>query len=69
MTTKKDNDESKVIASSDLSSFIREKGLYMLATILKSKKATQTTIKIIETFSKIKKLNSNINKIQIESIL
>ena len=30
-----------------------EKGLYMLATILKSKIATQTTIAIIETFAKI----------------
>ena len=27
-----------------------ERGLYMLATILKSKRATQTTIAIIETF-------------------
>lgn len=31
-----------------------EKGLYMLATILKSSKATETTIAIIETFSKIR---------------
>ena len=30
-----------------------EKGLYMLATILKSPKATQTTIYIIETFDKL----------------
>ncbi|MFA6789782.1 MAG: ORF6N domain-containing protein [Arcobacteraceae bacterium] len=40
-----------------------EKGLYMLATIMKSKVATQTTIKIIETFSKIKELSRNINSI------
>jgi hypothetical protein len=40
-----------------------EKGLYMLATIIKSKVATQTTIKIIETFSKIKELSRNINSI------
>ena len=33
-----------------------EKGLYMLATILKSPIATQTTLLIIETFSKIKEL-------------
>lgn len=33
-----------------------EKGLYMLATILKSKKATQTTFLIIETFAKIRAL-------------
>jgi hypothetical protein len=40
-----------------------EKGLYMLATILKSKIATQATIQIIETFSKIKELSRNINGI------
>jgi hypothetical protein len=33
-----------------------EKGLYMLATILKSPKATETTIAIIETYAKIKEL-------------
>jgi len=31
-----------------------EKGLYMLATILKSKIATQTTMQIIETFAKLR---------------
>jgi phage regulator Rha-like protein len=33
-----------------------EKGLYMLATILKSKKATQTTIAIVEAFAKLRNL-------------
>jgi phage regulator Rha-like protein len=33
-----------------------EKGLYMLATILKGSRATQTTIAIVETFSKIREL-------------
>jgi hypothetical protein len=33
-----------------------EKGLYMLATILKSPRATQTTISIVETFAKIREL-------------
>ena len=37
-----------------------EKGLYMLATILKSLQATQTTIAIIETFAKIRNLSRNI---------
>lgn len=37
-----------------------EKGLYMLATILKSKAATQTTLAIIETFAKIRELARNI---------
>ncbi len=38
-----------------------EKGLYMIATILKSKKATQTTFAIIEAFAKIRELARNIN--------
>ena len=33
-----------------------EKGLYMLATILKSPRATQTTIAIVETFTKMREL-------------
>lgn len=40
-----------------------EKGLYMLATILKSKTATETTLNIIETFAKVKELSRNINDI------
>jgi hypothetical protein len=37
-----------------------EKGLYMLATILKSPQAVQATLAIIETFSKMRKLSRNI---------
>jgi hypothetical protein len=37
-----------------------EKGLYMLATILKSPQAVQTTLAIIETFAKIRELTRNI---------
>jgi phage regulator Rha-like protein len=37
-----------------------EKGLYMLATILKSEKATQTTIDIVETFTKMRELSRTI---------
>ena len=37
-----------------------EKGLYMLATILKSYQATNTTLMIIETFSKMRELGRNI---------
>ena len=40
-----------------------EKGLYMLATILKSKRASQTTIAIIETFARIKSLSENIKEL------
>ncbi len=37
-----------------------EKGLYMLATILKSPQAVQATLAIIEIFSKMRKLTRNI---------
>jgi phage regulator Rha-like protein len=40
-----------------------EKGLYMLATILKGEKATQTTIAIVETFVKMRHLSRSINKL------
>jgi len=40
-----------------------EKGLYMLATILKSERATQATIAIVETFAKIRHLSRNIQKL------
>ncbi len=40
-----------------------EKGLYMIATILKSDVATQATLQIIETFAKVKELSRNINDI------
>lgn len=43
-----------------------EKGLYMLATIIKSQVATDTTIKIIDTFSKLKQLSRNLNSISAE---
>jgi phage regulator Rha-like protein len=36
-----------------------ERGLYMLATILKSKQAVQTTLAIIDTFYKIRRLSRN----------
>lgn len=41
-----------------------EKGLYMLATILKSSKATETTLAIIDTFAKVRELNHAIATIQ-----
>ena len=36
-----------------------ERGLYMLATILKSEQAVQTTLAMIETFAKIRNLSRN----------
>ena len=40
-----------------------EKGLYMLATILKSQKATETTLTIIEAFAKLRDLQNDFNDI------
>ena len=45
-----------------------EKGLYMLATILKSPKATETTISIIETYAKIKELTRVIERVTEENL-
>ena len=39
-----------------------EKGLYMLATILKGERATQTTIAIIEAFAKLRELSRTIGE-------
>lgn len=44
-----------------------EKGLYMLATILKSKVATQATIGIIETFAKVRSLKHDIVALHTET--
>jgi len=40
-----------------------EKGLYMLATILKSPQTTQTTLAIIETFTKIRELSRTVSEL------
>lgn len=40
-----------------------EKGLYMLATIIKSPKAIQTTLDIIETYAKIRDLSRSMSKL------
>jgi len=45
-----------------------EKGLYMLATILKSPKATETIIAIIETYAKIKELTRVIERVTEENL-
>jgi hypothetical protein len=49
--------------STVLPSAFTEKGLYMLATILKSEKATQTTIAIVETFAKIRELARTVSEL------
>jgi phage regulator Rha-like protein len=48
--------------SSVLPKVFTEKGFYMLATILKSKEATKTTIQIVETFAQIRKMANNLIK-------
>ena len=40
-----------------------EKGLYMIATILRSKRAIEATFAIVETFSKIRELSRSIKKL------
>jgi phage regulator Rha-like protein len=46
-----------------LPSAFTEKGLYMLATILKGPKAVQATLSIIETFAKIRQLSRSIQEL------
>ena len=48
-----------------LPSAFPEKGLYMLATILKSSRAVQATLSIIETFAKIRQLSRSIQELSI----
>ena len=43
-----------------------EKGLYMLATILKSKQATKATLQIIETFAKVREFSKIAKSLAIE---
>jgi hypothetical protein len=50
----------KIKLSPTLPKAFTEKGLYMLATILKSPQATQATITIVEAFAKLKALQNNI---------
>lgn len=40
-----------------------EKGLYMLATILKSSKATETTLAIIDTFAKVREIGRTVKNL------
>jgi hypothetical protein len=42
-----------------------EKGLYMLATILKSPQAVQATLAIIETYAKIRQLSRSIQELSV----
>ena len=42
-----------------------EKGLYMLATILKCERATRTTLAIVETFAKIRELSRTVAELSV----
>ena len=62
------NLKSKISTSSwggknKLPNVFTEKGLYMLATILKSPKATRTTIDIVEAFAKIRELSRVVSQL------
>lgn len=48
-----------------LPSAFTEKGLYMLAAVLKSPQATQATISIVEAFSKIRELSRGIRELSV----
>ena len=41
-----------------------ERGLYMLATVLKSPRATQATLSIIETFTKVRSMVRDMERLQ-----
>ena len=54
---------SKTGGKTKLPKAFSERALYMLATILKSPVATETTIAIVETFTKIRELSNTIAEI------
>jgi len=53
----------KIKYSPTLPNAFTEKGLYMLATILKSVKATDTTIAIVEAFAKMRELSNYVSEL------
>lgn len=53
----------KLKFSPNLPKAFTERGLYMLATILKSPKATETTLAIIDTFAKVREVSRIVNQL------
>lgn len=53
----------KLKFSPNLPKAFTERGLYMLATILKSAKATETTLAIIDTFAKVREVSRIVNQL------
>ena len=58
---------NKLKHSTVLPTAFTEQGLYMLATILKSKKATEKTIEIVETFARMRELSRVVNQMTQEA--
>ena len=56
----------KLKFSPQLPKAFTEKGLYMLATILKSPKAVETTIAIVEAYAKLKELSRVMTEIPLQ---
>lgn len=72
LTTSSEVTDNEVVSSFHVKSHYNptaftEKGLYMLATILKSQQATQTTIAIIETFTKVRYLKRELIELHKEA--
>ena len=72
LTSSQEVTDSEVVSSFHVKSHYNptaftEKGLYMLATILKSQQATQTTIAIIETFTKVRYLKRELIELHKEA--
>lgn len=57
------NPTAKLSKTRVLLKVFTERGLYMLATILKSTQATETTFAIIETFYKVKLLSNTLKEL------
>lgn len=54
---------AKLKFSPNLPKAFTERGLYMLATILKSPKATETTLAIVDTFAKVREVSRIVNQL------
>ena len=63
----KNFDNPKIKFSPTKPTAFTEKGLYMLATILKGQKAEDTTIEIIETFTRMRQLSRTVKQVVQES--
>jgi hypothetical protein len=65
----KNFDNPKIKFSPAFPTAFTEKGLYMLATILKSKRATKATIDIVEAFAKLRELTRTLIDIKNKQLM